>query len=203
MCLRITAPLPCDGPYRSTPHYLPLRDLIDGVDAVHPFHAIQIALLHRIDLQISRLANWIRLTMLANLYLSGSSFGVTQSALAVAPLLAQVVRYATEIPASRSYSFLPYSPYRAPECTWWLGRSAFRALHRPPPATRHRIAYSVAQSGTAVNLLSSLRHFAALQITADQLRHLRPAQSGHDRYDLKKPKSLPSSPWGQLLHIAP
>src|SRR4051812_16471308 len=42
-----------------TPHHLPLRDLIHGIDVVHPFGSLQISLMHRIDTQVSRLTSRI------------------------------------------------------------------------------------------------------------------------------------------------
>src|ERR1700683_2047506 len=53
---------------RRRSHVLPLRHLVHSVDVVHPFHTIQIALMHCIDAQVSGPAARLRPAALPNVY---------------------------------------------------------------------------------------------------------------------------------------
>src|SRR5258706_237733 len=58
---------------RGGAHDLPLRYLVDGVDVVHPFDSVPIALAHRIYPQIPGATVWFRPTPLADGHLRRAS----------------------------------------------------------------------------------------------------------------------------------
>src|ERR1700681_1347506 len=88
---------------------LPLGDLIDGIDVVHPFGIGGIALMHGIDAQKAGPSYGVRFAPLANRHRRRPCLGVVVEALAVALIAAQIVQVAVGNRRRRN-CFLPYSP---------------------------------------------------------------------------------------------
>ncbi|MCU1291829.1 MAG: hypothetical protein JWP08_679, partial [Bryobacterales bacterium] len=167
---------------RRAAHYLPLRHFIDRVDVINAFQAVPIALVHRVDAQVPRLALRIRPAAFADLYLGGSGLGIAQPAFAVAPLLAQVVQMRHRDPGQALVFWLPVLAILAFQNApgGWAAQRLVRFIDRRQQLD---IGPRVALPET-VPPVAPLLDLAAVQVTADQSRHLRPAQPG------------------QLLHIA-
>ena len=77
---------------RRSAHYLPLRDLIHGVDVVDPFDSVQIPLVHGVHSQIARPAVWFRTPPLANGHRCGPSRLIRHPPLSVGPALPQPIQ---------------------------------------------------------------------------------------------------------------
>src|ERR1700738_1082933 len=73
------------------PPHLPLRHLIDRVDVVHALHCIQIALVHRVDSQVTGTALRVRPPPLADAHRYRPGLLVMDPLLAISPSFAQVV----------------------------------------------------------------------------------------------------------------
>ncbi len=73
---------------------LPLRDLIDGVEVIKPLCSASrpIPLMHRVQAQKTGLAVRLRLAPLADLHCRGAGFRVVEKPLAVALVMAQVIK---------------------------------------------------------------------------------------------------------------
>ncbi len=54
---------------RYRPHYLPLSDLVDGIDVIYPLHSVQVSLMNRVHPQVSGPDQRLRSTPLANRHL--------------------------------------------------------------------------------------------------------------------------------------
>ena len=74
------------------PNHLPLCDLIDGVDVVHPFYSLQIALMNRVDTQISRSPLRLRHSPFANRHRCRPGRPIHNSTFAVPPALPQPIQ---------------------------------------------------------------------------------------------------------------
>ena len=77
---------------RGRAHHLPLRDLIDGVDVVHTFDSLQIALMHRVHTQVSGPPLRLRRSPLANRHRRRPGRLIHNPAFAVAPALPQPIQ---------------------------------------------------------------------------------------------------------------
>src|SRR6516165_12630143 len=73
-------------------HNLPLGDFVYGIDVIHPFVAILIPLMHRIDTQVSGQALWSRLAALPDGDRRRPRGLVTGVALAISVRTAQAVQ---------------------------------------------------------------------------------------------------------------
>src|SRR5438874_355276 len=166
-----------------TGHHLPLRHFINGIDVIHTFGTVLIALMHRIDPQIAGLALRIGSPPLADRDQRGTCLGVAQPAFAIASPLAQIVQMRYRDRGQPLVLWLPVLVIFAFQNAF-RGRAAQRLVRfidrrqpldiGPPIALRK-----------AVPPVAPLFDFAAPQVTADQPRHLRAAQSR------------------QLLHVTP
>ena len=70
---------------------LELRDLVDGIDVVHPLLSVPIALVHGIDPDVTRLAPGLRLSPLADRHRRGPGLFEHHPPLTVLPPLPQVI----------------------------------------------------------------------------------------------------------------
>lgn len=73
-------------------HHLPLRDGVDGVDVVHAGVSIGVALMHRIDPEITRLAARIRFAPLGDGDLARLGVVDRHALVAIAQRVSQVVQ---------------------------------------------------------------------------------------------------------------
>src|SRR5580692_5774085 len=82
---------PCLTDVRRGAHHLKLRHFIDRVDMVQTFDSLQIALMYRVDPQVTRLSPWVRPAPLANGHLNRPRLLVEDPLLTIGPAFAQVV----------------------------------------------------------------------------------------------------------------
>ena len=168
---------PCFADLGCRPHHLPLRHLIDRVDVVHALHCIQIALVHRVNSQVTGTALRVRPPPIANGDLHGPCLLVEDPLLAISPSFAQVVdvRYRDGrepfIPLTAVVVKLAVENFPRRRSAQDLMR--FVHLGQQLDIRRRVVARK------AVSPVAPLAHPPTLFVTADQTRHLRPAQSCH------------------------
>ena len=66
-------------------HDLPLRDRVDGIDVVNPLAGAAVALVHRVDPQVARLAARLGLAALADAHRRGAGLGVMDTVFSIGP----------------------------------------------------------------------------------------------------------------------
>jgi hypothetical protein len=75
------------GAFSGGTAYLPLRDLVYGIDVIHPFHPVPITLMDRVHPQVSRVALWLRPPPLADGHLDRPSRLISHTVLPVSRAL--------------------------------------------------------------------------------------------------------------------